>query len=110
MNPVEEITRLLISRAIRRSKKGWATVAAELSAAVASNITESMLHEFTRARRFSPFEPNSKGTKKLFPADWILPLARITASHELEAFALCDDCRRALAVGKIGLDQMAGKR
>lgn len=96
MNPAEEKVRLLISKAVTKSKKGWKTVAEELSTAVDATITESMLHEFTRSRR------TDKNTKKLFPMEWVSALARITRSHELEQFALCEECQRALTVGKVG--------
>ena len=103
MNPDEDKIRVLISRAIRGCKKGWALVAHELSDEVGEVITESMLHEFTRARR------QDTGTKKLFPSDWIPTLARITGSHELEQYALCEECRRALVVGKVGTAAMSKK-
>ena len=102
-NPLEDQIRMLISRAIRQCKKGWPVVAAELSAAVGETITESTLHEFTRARH------SVKKWKKLFPMDWVPALAAITSSHELEQFALCDDCRRALAIGKLGTAAMSQK-
>jgi len=101
MNPTEDQARMLINKAIRRCKKGWNTVASELSAAVGTTVTESMLHEVTRARR------PDKNTKKLFPMDWVPALAKITGSHELEHYALCEECRRALAVGKLGTAAMS---
>ena len=103
MNPVEDQIRILINRAIRRCKKGWPQVAAELSAAVGVTLTDSMLHEFTRARR------PDKNTKKLFPMDWVPALAKITGSHELEQYALCPECRRALVVGQVGTAAMSRK-
>jgi hypothetical protein len=109
MNPVEDPIRLLINKAIRRCGKGWAVVAAELSTAVGAKIHEWMLHEFTRARRFRTGDINDKGTKKLFPMEWVPALAKITGSHELEQYALCDECRRALAVGKLGTQAMSQK-
>src|SRR5208283_2069292 len=109
MNPVEDPIRLLINKAIRRTGKGWAVVAAELSTAVGTKINESMLHEFTRARRFRTGDLDDKGTKKLFPMEWVPALAAITSSHELEQCALCEDCRRALAIGKIGMAPMSKK-
>jgi hypothetical protein len=102
MNPAEVQIRTLISKAIRRSKKSRETVAAELSVAVGTNLTESMLYEFTRSRR------EDKNTKKPFPSEWIPALAAITRSHDLEQYALCEDCRRALAVGKLGTAAMKG--
>jgi len=101
MNLIEDALRTLLSKSIRRSKKGWVVVATELSAAVGATITESMLHEFTRARRAD------KNTKKLFPMDWVAALAKITGSHELEQYALCEECRKALAIGKIGMKAMS---
>ena len=103
MNQDEDRIRGLIGKAIRRCKKGWKQVALELSEPVEATITESMLHEFTRARR------PDKNTKKLYPSEWIPALARITGSHELEQYALCEDCRRALAVGKLGTAAMSHK-
>ncbi len=101
MNPIEIYIRTLISKAIRRSKKSRKTVAAELSVAAGTKVTESMLYEFTRSRR------EDKNTKKPFPSEWIPALSAITGSHELEQFALCDDCRRALAIGKLGTAAMS---
>lgn len=109
MNPVEDPIRLLLSKAITRCKKGWKAVAAELSDAVEAKITESMLHEFARARRFHTGDIDDKGTKKLFPMDWVPVLAKITGSHDLEQYALCEDCRRALAIGKLGTAAMSPK-
>jgi hypothetical protein len=109
MNPVEDPIRLLINKAIRRSTKGWAVVAAELSTAVGAKINESTLHEFTRGRRFRTGDIDDKGTKKLFPMEWLPALAVITGSHDLEQFALCEDCRRALAIGKLGRAAMSQK-
>jgi len=103
MNQDEEKIRILISKAIRYSKKGWDVVANELSDAVEVRITEPMLHEFTRARR------PDKNTKKLFPMDWVPALAKITGSHELEQYALCPECRRALVVGQVGTAAMSRK-
>lgn len=103
MNTDEDKVRVLISKAIRGCKKGWAQVAHELSDEVKQPVTESMLHEFTRARRLDT------GTKKLFPSEWIPALAAITGSHALEQYALCEDCRRALAIGKLGTAAMSQK-
>ena len=93
MNPFEDTIRILLRKAIGRR---WAVIAAELSNMVGETVTESMLHEFTRARRLD------RHTKKLLTAEWLGAIAKITGSHELEQYALCDDCRKALAVGKIG--------
>jgi hypothetical protein len=101
MNPTEVNIRALISKAIRRSQKSREQVAAELSGAVETRITASMLYELTRARR------EDKNTKKMFPSDWIPALAIITGSHELEQYALCEECRKALAIGKIGTKAMS---
>ena len=101
MNPIEIHVSTLIIKAIRRSKKSRNTVAAELSVAVGKNVTESMLYEFTRSRR------EDKNTKKLFPSEWIPCLAAITGSHELEQYALCEECRRALTIGKVGTSAMS---
>ena len=109
MNPMEDEVRLLLSRAITRSRKGWSTVATELGAMVGTRITESMLHECTRARRSDPFDLDRKTSKKLFPMDWVPALAQITGSHELERYALCEECKRALAVGKLGTAAMSRK-
>lgn len=103
MNPEETRIAALISKAIRRSSKTRAEVAQALSAAVRANLTESMLYEFTRSRR------EDKNTKKPFPSAWIPALASITGSHELEQFALCEECRRALAIGKLGTAAMSQK-
>jgi len=103
MNAAENKVRALISKAIKGCKKGWAQVAHELSDEVEQPISESMLHEFTRARRLD------RGTKKLFPMDWLPALAKITGSHELEQYALCDECRRALAIGKLSTAAMSRK-
>lgn len=103
MNLAEDKVRTTISKAIRGCKKGWAQVAHELSDEVEQPISESMLHEFSRNRRLD------RGTKKLFPSEWIPALAKITGSHELERYSLCDDCRRALAIGKLGAEVMAQK-
>jgi hypothetical protein len=107
MNPLEDPIRLLLSKAIRRCGKGWASVSSELSAAVGTKITESMLHEFTRARRFRGGDIDERGSKKLFPMEWFPALAAITGSHELEQYALCQECRKALAIGKIGSKAMS---
>ncbi len=109
MNLAEDVIRLLINKTIKRSGKGWAVVAAELSTAVGAKISESMLHEFTRARRFRTGDIDDKGTKKLFPMEWVPALAKIIGSHELEQVALCEDCRRALAIGKLGTAVMSKK-
>ena len=109
MNPVEDPIRLLINKAIRQSGKGWPGVAAELSTAVETKINESMLHEFTRARRFRAGDIDDKGTKKLFPMEWVPALAKITGDHRLEEYALCGTCRRALAIGKLGTAAMSKK-
>ena len=109
MNQVEDPIRLLINKTIRRSGKSWAVVAAELSTVLGVKINESMLHEFPRARRFRTGDIDDKGTKKLFPMEWLPALAVITGSHELEQFALCEDCRRALAIGKLGTAAMSHK-
>jgi hypothetical protein len=103
MNPAEVHIRMLISKAIRRSKKSRKTVATELSVAVGASLTESKLYEFTRSRR------EDKNTKKPFPSEWIPALAAVTGSHELEQYALCDDCRRDLAIGKLGTAAMSRK-
>jgi hypothetical protein len=101
---MEDPIRTLISMAIKRSGKEWATVAQELKEKVgARKLTEQMLHEYTRSRR------SDNGTKKLFPMDWVRALVEITGIHELEQYALCEDCRRALAVGKIGMAAMSQK-
>jgi len=101
MNPAEDQIRTLINRAFRRSSKSRVVIAEELSVAVGKDVTESMLYEITRCRR----EDNN--TKKTVPSEWIPALARITGSHELEQFALCDDCRKALAIGQIGMKGMS---
>jgi hypothetical protein len=103
MNPAEVQIATLISKAIRRSKKSRKTVASELSDAVKTELTESMLYEFTRSRR------EDKNNKKRFPSEWIPALAAITGSHELEQYALCEDCRRTLAIGKLGMAAMSRK-
>lgn len=103
MNPLELQIGMLINKAIRRSGKKRETVASELSEAVKEKVTASMLYEFTRSRR------EDKNTKKPVPCEWIPALAAITASHELEWFALCEDCRRALAIGKLGMSGMTRK-
>ncbi len=107
MNSDEDRIRALASRAIRRCDKKREDIVKQLSNAVGETITVSMLNEITRARRFRETDGANHGTRKIFTVEWLVALARITSSHELEQFALCDDCRRALAVGKLGIEGMA---
>jgi hypothetical protein len=101
MNLAEDQIRTLISKAFKRSSKSRLIIAEELSIAIEEDVTESMLYEITRCRR------EDKNSKKSVPSEWIPALAKITGSHELEQYALCEDCRRALAIGKIGSKAMS---
>jgi hypothetical protein len=99
----QDTARHQITQAIKKCKKGRPNVAAELSALVGQTVTEYDLNEFTRDHR------SDRGTKRFFPMDWVSALAKVTGSHELEQYALCDDCRRAFAIGKVGAAAMAPK-
>jgi len=89
-----DTARQQITRAIKACKKGRANVASELSALVRQTVTEYDLDEFTRAPR------SDRGTKRSLPMEWVPALAKVTGSHELEQYALCQECRESLEFGK----------
>ncbi len=103
MGTREDAARHAITKAIRRCKKGRKVIAKELSDLTRVTVTEDQLYEFTRAWR------EDRGTQKFFPMEWIPALAKVTGSHELEQYALCEECQGDIAIGKVGRKAISGK-
>lgn len=89
----EKLLRHRVSAAIRFSGKKREDVARELSRLTGDSISALDLYEHTRT-------PRADRAEKILPPTWIFHIANITGSHELEHFALCQECRDNLAVGQ----------
>lgn len=89
----QDAARQLITQAIKDSRKGRQQIAVELSAILGQPVTSYDLDEFTRAVR------PDRGTKRFCPMEWVPALVKVTGSHALERYALCQDCRDSLELG-----------
>ncbi len=83
--------RRLVAKAIKRClhHKRREDIAKELEFLVKEPVSKYDLDEFTRPTR-----------GKMFPGAWVKALCQVTGDHELERYALCEQCKGIFAAGE----------